>query len=242
MVIHLRRELRKLLWRTGYDIQVFTPEFNSVARRRQLLKAYAIDVVLDVGANAGQYALGLRGVMGYSKRIVSFEPLKSAFRLLAANAKNDPSWDVLNVALGDTAANQEINVAGNSYSSSLLSMLPLHVEMAPESSYIRKEVVEVKTLDSIFRDVCPTGGSIYLKIDTQGYEGKVIKGAERSLASIDTVQMEMSLVRLYQGELLFNAMYDVMIEKGYSLVGIEGGFTDPVSGQLLQVDGIFHRM
>ena len=81
-----------------------------------------------------------------------------------------------------------------------------------------------------------------MKIDTQGYESKVLKGAENSLPRISTVQMEMSLVPLYDGERLFHEMCALMSDKGYTLVAIENGFSDPASGQLLQVDGIFHRM
>jgi hypothetical protein len=80
-----------------------------------------------------------------------------------------------------------------------------------------------------------------MKIDTQGFESKVLKGAENSLMQIDTVQMEMSLVPLYEGELLFNEMSILMSEKGYVLVAIETGFSDQDSGQVLQIDGIFHR-
>ncbi len=81
-----------------------------------------------------------------------------------------------------------------------------------------------------------------MKIDTQGYESKVLKGAEKSLLQIDTVQLEMSLVPLYDGELLFNEMCMLMSEKGYTLVAIDQEYIDRNSGQLLQVNGIFHRL
>lgn len=80
-----------------------------------------------------------------------------------------------------------------------------------------------------------------MKLDVQGFEHKVIKGAESCLQHIDTVQMEMSLIPLYEGELLFNEKINLMLKKGYKLVALENGFSDPVSGQVLQVDGIFHR-
>ena len=83
---------------------------------------------------------------------------------------------------------------------------------------------------------------VYMKIDTQGFESKVLKGAGNSLMRIDTVQMEMSLVPLYEGEMLFNEMCMFMTEKGYSLIAIESGFSDQNTGQVLQVDGIFHRL
>ena len=238
----IKHELQKFLRKFGYDISKFTPTSHPLARRRQIFEFYAIDTVLDIGANSGQFAQQLRGDIGYSKRIISFEPLNSAFELLKANAKADQSWEVFNCAIGDTEEKREINIAGNSYSSSFLNMLPSHLKSAPAPKYIGREVIDIKTLDSLFGDLCKSAKSVYMKIDTQGFESKVLKGAGKSLARIDTVQMEMSLVPLYEGELLFNEMCMLMSKKGYSLVAIETGFSDQVSGQLLQVDGIFHRL
>jgi FkbM family methyltransferase len=224
----------------GYDICRFTPAFHPLARRKKIFESYAIDTVLDVGANTGQFAQQLRRDIGYKKRILSFEPLSSAFELLRVNAKCDSDWEIFNFALGDNNVKQEINIAGNSQSSSLLDMLPSHENLEPESRYIGREVIEIKTLDSIFTELCKPGKSIYLKIDTQGFESKVLSGAEKSLKHINLLQMEMSLVPLYKDELLFNEMCTLMSKKGFSLIAIETGFSDPVSGQLLQVDGIFH--
>lgn len=238
----IKHELRKFLWRVGYDISRFTPRSHPLARRKQILDSYNIDTVLDIGANSGKFAQQLRDDLSYANRIISFEPLSSAFEILKTNAKGDPNWEAFNFALGDTEEKQKINIAGNSYSSSLLDMLPSHLKSAPESKYIGREIIEVKKLDSIFGNLCKPTNNVYMKIDTQGFESKVLKGAENSLIQIDTVQMEMSLVRLYEGGLLFSEMCIFMNEKGYSLVSIETGFSDPVSGQLLQVDGIFHRL
>lgn len=237
----VRHEVRRLLRKAGYDVSKFGPTSHPLARRRQILQSYGIDTVLDIGANAGQFAKELRYDVGYGKRILSFEPLSTAFALLCANAKADPAWDVYNYAIGDVEEKREINIAGNSYSSSLLSMLPAHLESAPESKYVGKESIEVKTVDAIFGLLCKTSRNVYMKIDTQGFESRVLAGAERSLQHIDTIQMEMSLVPLYDGELCFNEMCLFMDRKGYTLVAIENGFSDPASGQLLQVDGIFHR-
>lgn len=238
----IKHELRKFLWRAGYDISRFTPTSHPLARRKQILEYYNIDTVLDIGANSGQFAQQLRNDLGYANRIISFEPLSSAFELLKVNAEGDTNWEVFNIALGDTEEKREINIAWNSSSSSLLDMLPSHLKSAPKSKYIDREIIEVKKLDSIFGNLCKSTKRVYMKIDTQGYESKVLKGAEKSLMHIDTVQMEMSLVPLYEGELLFNDMCMLMSKKGYSLLAIETGFSDPDSGQLLEVDGIFHRL
>lgn len=237
----IKHKFKKILWKMGYDISRISLPSAPLARRRKLLESYAIDVVLDVGANTEQFAKQMRNDLGFSGKIVSFEPLSSAFELLKQNADRDPKWEVINCALGEADATKEINIAGNSQSSSLLNMLPAHIKAAPESSFVAREVIEIKTLDSIINDLCLKENSIYLKIDTQGYESKVIKGAEESLARIGTIQLEMSLIPLYEGELLFEEMHHLLSEKGYCLVSIEAGFSDPVSGQLLQVDGIYHR-
>jgi FkbM family methyltransferase len=238
----IKHEVRKFFWKFGYDIAKFTPRFHPIARRKQILKHYAIDTVLDIGANSGQYARQLREDFGYTQKILSFEPLSSAFEVLKEKSAGDSKWEVFNVALGEKEGLCEINIAANSYSSSLLDMLPSHLKSAPESRYIGKESIKIRTLDSFFSDLCEASSNIYMKIDTQGFESRVIKGAAQSLSHIDTVQMEMSLVPMYDGELLFNDMCKLMSEKGYSLIAIEPGFADQESGQLLQVDGIFHRL
>jgi len=237
----IKQKLRKLLWRTGYNISRFTPKSHPLARRKQILNDYNIDTVLDIGANSGQFALQLRKDLDYEKRMISFEPLSSAFKLLKTNAERDPNWEVLNIALGDTEEKREIYIAGNSESSSLLAMLPAHLKSVPGSRCTGRELIEVKSLDSIFGDLCKPTNRIYMKMDTQGYEGRILKGAEKSLKWIDTVQMEMSLVPLYEGELLFYEMCEFMGEKKYDLIAIEAGYSDPDTSQIMQVDGIFHR-
>jgi len=206
----------------------------------KLLQVSETDLVLDVGANTGQFASELRSI-GYGGRIVSFEPVASVFEELCRNASGDSHWDTINCALGDSNCNMEINLAGNSYSSSILDMLPSHVESAPESAYKGKEQIDVKTLDTLFGDIGAEGRKIWLKIDTQGFEKRVLDGAARSLEFINALQLEMSLVPLYDGELLYTGMIELLDSKGYELVAIEPGFSDAASGRLLQFDGIFFR-
>ena len=205
------------------------------------MESYGIDVILDVGANTGQFAQQMRTDLGYSGRIVSFEPLSSEFEQLSKNAKRDQKWEVINCGLGEADSTMEINIAGNSGSSSLLKMLPAHIKAAPESGYVARELIKIKSLDSIIDNLCMKNDNIYLKIDTQGYESKVIKGAEASLARIGSIHLEMSLTPLYEEEMLFGEMHTLLSEKGYCLVSIETGFSNPITGQLLQVDGIYHR-
>lgn len=237
----LKRSIRYIARKSGFDVVRYKPRTHPLARRKTIMSTYQINLVLDVGANIGQYGTELREI-GYKGSMVSFEPLSAAFNELKRRSERDPSWDVYNFALGDKNETASINIAGNSYSSSLLDILPSHVKSAPESEYIGHEEIKVRTLDDFYSDIANDGDNVYLKIDTQGYEENVLRGAESSLEFIDTIQLEMSLTHLYRDGLLFDEMYDLLRRKGYVMVALESGFSDEDTGQLLQVDGIFHRM
>lgn len=197
-----------------------------------------VDTVLDVGANTGQYGKSLREA-GYKGNMISFEPLNSAFAALKKNADNDSNWAVNNFALGNEDGKTVINIAGNSYSSSILNMLPLHADSAPESKYVGQQEIEIKKLDTIFSSIAKAGSGIMLKIDTQGYEKNVIDGAASSLSNIRMIQLEMALAPLYANELLFLDMIHYLDNRGFQLFSLETGFSSPETGQLLQADGIF---
>lgn len=239
--MNIKHWIKKNLWKIGYDISRFSTTSHPLARRKALIESYNIDLILDIGANTGQFAKQMRDDIEYSGNIISFEPLSSEYKVLKEKAENDDKWKAINCAIGDVEEKSKINISGNSYSSSILNMLVSHEKSAPESKYIGEEEIYIKTLDSIMNELSINQKNIYLKIDTQGFESKVIKGAEISLGRIDTIQLEMSLIPLYKDELLFNDMYNLLSSKGYSLVAIEPGFSDKHSGQMLQVDGIFHR-
>lgn len=225
---------RNLLARVGFRKR------RKPDRKALLLTTHGIDVVLDVGANIGQYARSLLR-MGYRGRIVSFEPLTSARYMLSANARGVPGWQIVPFALGDFDGHSPIHVAGNSQSSSLLNMLPRHVAAAPDSAYVSSELIEVRRLDSVFSQYCAAKERCFLKLDVQGFEQAVIRGARESLERCIGVQLEMSLLPLYEGEASFAEMLDLMADHGYHLMSLENGFADPVAGRLLQVDGVFYR-
>ena len=239
--IRVQHGLRRLLWRAGYDVTPFNAKWSPIARRGELLRFLQVDVVLDVGANEGQYAQQLRADLGFRGRICSFEPVVEPYHILAAKAVDDPHWTTYNVGLGDVPERATINVAANWENSSLLDMLPAHLDAAPESRFVGSEQIEIQTLDAMFRDLVRPGEHVFLKVDTQGYEGRVLRGAEQSLRAIETVQLEMPLAPLYDGELGFGELVRLMLDDGFEIVGLEPGFSDPSTGRLLQVDGIFHR-
>ena len=207
----------------------------------RLLTTYGINAVLDIGANTGQYAQQLRE-LGYRGRILSFEPLSSAFAELSrTHARMPDNWEITQLALGDRAGRAVLNVAANSYSSSILRMLPTHRISAPDSTFIGHEDVAIDTLDSIIESRVNSSEKLFVKSDTQGYEAKVLAGASRHLNRILGIQVEMSLVPLYEGERLLAEMIRYLAERGFTLMSLEPGFVSPTTGQLLQTDGVFFR-
>ena len=234
-------QIKKIFCRTGLrkDNDMSLPD--GFQKRLQIISKNGINAVLDVGANIGLYAEHLRNV-GYKGKILSFEPLSSAYAELVRNAHNDPLWITFPIALGNEDRNAEINISANSYSSSILDMLSSHLESAPDSEYIGEEEIIIRRLDSIFKDICKHDDKLYLKIDTQGYEKCVVEGAEKTLGSVDVLELELSFVPLYKDGPLFHEMLNLLYEKGFVLVHVEPGFTDPSTGQILQVDGIFQRI
>jgi FkbM family methyltransferase len=234
----LQRGLRSLGWRLTRYRASTCPELQLST----LLKWKDIDVVLDVGANIGQFAQGLRE-HGYRGRIVSFEPLSRAHHVLVDRRKEDPLWSVApRMALGGSRGEVMLNISGNSVSSSLLDMLPAHLAGAPESRFTGAELVRLETLDAVWDKVVPAEHrGIFLKIDVQGYENEVLKGAEQVLRNVTGVQLELSLVPLYDGQALYRDLIDRLGNRGFELCGVGTAFVDPATGRTLQVDGIFFR-
>ena len=205
------------------------------------LRKFDIDLVLDVGANKGQFASEIRQ-SGYAGRIVSFEPLSQAHAGLLQSSAGDSLWKACpRCALGDYVGEVEINIAGNSQSSSILPMLETHRSAAPASAYQGKEVVPITTLDAIADQYLNGAHAPFLKIDTQGFEWQVLDGARSTLPHIKGILVELSLVPLYEGQHLWREIIDRLEAEGFTLWGFKPGFTNLASGRSLQVDGFFYR-
>jgi FkbM family methyltransferase len=236
--IKIGLQLNSLLRKIGIELLRY-PNLD-IRRRMKLFDNFKINKIFDVGANVGNYAISLRK-FGYKGDIISFEPLSNVFTILKKNSDRDNKWIAANMAIGDIDGETTINVAANTDSSSLLGMLPLHVESAPEAQYIGKEKIKICKLDTIINNYIKEEDNIFLKIDTQGFEKNVIDGAINSLPIIKGIQIEMSLVHLYEGDLIYTDMIEFLKSNGFHLYSLENGFAHPKSGQLLQVDGIFYR-
>lgn len=206
----------------------------------KIINNNGITVILDVGANSGQFGKILRE-HGYKNKIISFEPTEVAHKNLVKSSFKDDNWIVhQRVAVGDENKKVRINVAGNNgESSSILQMGQTHKESAPHALYISEESVDQITIDSIFEKYITKNDNIMLKIDVQGYEDRVLDGIKDNIDKVDLIKLEMSLVNLYQGDKLFNYYISRLEPLGFKIWDLEPGHRNKSNGRLFQFDALF---
>lgn len=240
-MVNLNKVL-KFIHAVGFDLHRLSPKLNPTFQLLKALKRFEVDLVFDIGANVGQFSSELR-FYGYKGNILSFEPLSKAYSELLRTSDGDSRWDVYpRCALGDHNGKAEINIAGNSESSSLLPMLDSHLSAAPHTAYVGRESVPLLTLDFVAPEYIAKFKNPFLKIDAQGFEWQVLGGAKNVLSHMRGVLLELSLIHLYEGEHLWREMIDRLESEGFTLWALQQVFTDPLHGRTLQVDGIFFRL
>jgi FkbM family methyltransferase len=238
--MRVRDYLRLALRRAGIDVVRYDEHHFPSLRRAAHLRRRGVTVALDVGANDGPYGRALREG-GYRGRIVSFEPQGRAYEGLLATAAGDQLWECRRVAVGEAAGEAVLNVAANSSSSSLLGMEELHARVAPESRYIGTERVNVVALDDLRAELLGPEDRCLLKVDVQGAELAVFRGADRVLEQTVLVEAELSLVPLYRDAPLLGDVIDHLRAKDFVLLGLDPVLLDPEDGSVLQLDGLFGR-
>jgi FkbM family methyltransferase len=229
----LKTALRPL----GLNLRRYDPTHDLA----ELLKLYRVEAVFDIGANQGMSGRYFRN-LGFAGKMVSFEPVNRYYQLLAQEAAGDPLWTCENVAVADAEGEQEINVSGGSGgASSFLKKTGTTWESAPELEYVDRERVRVTTVDQAARQHYPTGHRLFLKLDVQGFERKVLEGATQTMPRIVGVRVELSVSQCYENEPSMAEMMDYLHELGFRLCGIEEAWSDTRTREVFQMDGVFFR-
>jgi FkbM family methyltransferase len=184
-----------------------------------ILRQRAIDLVIDVGANAGQFGAGLRR-LGYQGRILSFEPVASTFERLQQRAAGDQHWQVLKLALGEQRESVTINAFESSDLSSILDPSVMGAANYPSMRAGRKELIEVDTLDHVLESHGLAAGRMMLKMDTQGYDLKVYRGAANTLARVQALVSELSFQPIYEGMPDYRQMLAEFESAGFAVSGL----------------------
>jgi FkbM family methyltransferase len=223
----LKRAVRQLLRPRGWELRQYDPDLSLDTFLWMLFEKFGINCVLDVGARVGAYGVLLRN-NGYQGHILSFEPVKANFDRLQETCAGDPAWRAFHYALGSTNGVAEINVSRGTNYSSFLAPSKYGAEFDDDIAVARTEPVEVKRLDAILKEVTAhiAAPRVYLKMDTQGFDLEVFRGASGCLHEVVALQSELSLLPLYEGMTGWTAALDEFTEAGYAISGMFAGVRD----------------
>jgi FkbM family methyltransferase len=233
----LRTLVKKPLHLFGIDLVRYRPRYE--VGPYAFLQTLSIKTVIDVGAHSGEFAEMIRGILP-DAQIISFEPLRDEFNELERRMQSVANFKAFNLAVGDENGRASMHRSDYSQSSSLLPMASLHKEAFPESAGHKEEAIEVARLDSALSE-CKLDREILLKIDVQGYEDRVIAGAPNTLSSCKAIIIEVSFLELYEGQALFDQIYETLKTKGFSYRGNLYQLLSPLDGSPLQADALFVR-
>ena len=240
MKVHRENPFRLIAGLFGYALinKKRKPHFEAIPHLSALVDNLKINCFIDVGANIGNFGCELREA-GYNNLIVSFEPVGSSYEKLLAASKGDPLWHTYKLALGSTNEKLGINVIKDSDLSSLLKPNDYLKKIFKEnSSVVSVETVEVRTLDSIINELIKDIAEprIFLKMDTQGYDHEVLKGAIGCMDKISGIQSELSILPLYQGMLSYVDSLKFYNDNGFAITGMYPVSRDPDNLVIIEFD------
>lgn len=238
-----RRELRDRWLAIRLGLAGRQHHYGEIVALRRFIAHFGVDCVLDVGANAGQYATMLRRDVGYRGTILSFEPNPDVFAMLDQASRRDDDWHVYNIALSDRDGQAEFNImAADQFSSLNLPSAGLEPIFAVRNRVERIVHVPCSRLDTLLPDLAPAHSArvILLKMDTQGHDAAVCAGAGAALTLMAGVQTELTVRALYAGAPDWRMMVAALDEMGFVPNAIfannKGHF--PL---LVEMDGLFVR-
>jgi FkbM family methyltransferase len=221
-------------------------KFGLEIRKKELWAAYGwmsfegIKTILDIGSNVGQAASNFHEILPDAK-IYSFEPLASCFEELKRNMNDLKNFQCFNCALGNENSKRTIYHNEYSDSSSLLLMEQLHKDAFPFTKNAKEEMVDVRRLDDV-ADSLQLLDNIFIKVDVQGFEDRVIQGGEKTIKRAKFLVVETSFEPLYRGQLLFDGIYSMLKSLGFVFKGCEEfALRNPKDGHLLVCDSVFVR-
>ena len=204
---------------------------------RAMLRGLTTDLVLDVGANRGQFTLMVR-LIHPKVRIQAYEPLPDAAKLYLSIHGGRKEISLHQLALGDQAGSAELHVSGQADSSSLLPIGDLQRQFYPSTQEIGTQQVKVATLDSLPHHWQAAQRAL-LKLDVQGFELNVLRGSVIALKHCAYVYAECSEVPLYTGQALYPEIATFLAGEGFALTLRAN--EQWVDGRLVQADYLFSR-
>jgi FkbM family methyltransferase len=218
----LQYGIRNFLRRRGLEVVRVHPNPSLLAFHvERVLDHCNIDVVMDVGGRVGDYGAWLRH-NGFKGRIISFEPVKANFDQLLQRTSGDAKWEAINVALGASNEIRDIQVTTLTHFSSFLEPNEYSRQTFGQSSAVeRSETVHIRRLDELWSELrIPPASRAYLKLDTQGWDLEVLRGATACLPNIFALQSEVSVLPIYDRMPSWTESMAEFARLGFTLSGL----------------------
>ncbi|MFP3854990.1 MAG: FkbM family methyltransferase [Anaerolineales bacterium] len=206
------------------------------ARLKAVLEQFEINCAIDVGASRGQTGRLLRN-LGYRGQIHSFEPKPASFEKLQKVCEGDPGWDCHKFALGRSQGTMVLKL--NLESEEMTSLLTLR--NSPPG--IKHHRVNVVPLDLLFEDLVATitEPRVLLKVDAEGYDLEVVKGAASSLGEVKAVMVEAFVQPIYQQAPHYLEVLGELEKEGFELDHI-GFVSRTAQNKLMALNALMVRL
>lgn len=203
----------------------------------KVLSKIDCDCILDVGGNRGQFSLICR-LLKPAIPIIAFEPIPTEAEVFHQVTSGFKNILLHQVALGEKAGEAEIHLSRSADSSSLLPIGEKQKNLFRNTDEVGTLKVPVKRLDD-FKPEWEKYSRILLKIDVQGFELSVLKGALETLKNCAFVYVECSETELYVGQALYRDVADFLNQQEFKLQSRDNETV--VDGKLIQADYLFAR-
>jgi|688.fasta_scaffold59239_7 FkbM family methyltransferase len=198
----------------------------------------ALDLIVDIGANRGQYSL-LSRHCNPAARITAFEPLPSPAATFRSVFADDQRVTLFQSAIGPEQGNVPIHISARDDSSSLLPISALQAQTFSGTAEVGTTSVTVAPLSNFLAADDIVSRSL-LKIDVQGYEYNALRGCESLLNLFAYIFCECSFVELYSGQQLAPAVIAWLASRGFLIKGMYNAYYNS-DGLAIQADFLFER-
>jgi FkbM family methyltransferase len=242
--MRLPGSVRYLVRRAGFDVVRWPRRPDDVLdwALAEVLRSRDVNCVIDVGGNRGNFGRLVRA-LGYTGRIVSFEPSPSTLPALRAVAARDAQWEVRPIGLSAEPGTAELRLHKGPELDSLLTALPGVVDQIPIIAEIGTAEVTLSTLAIEYPRIVKgiDEPRILLKSDTQGHDAEVLLGANGLPPEVVAVLVELSAQPIYAGQPRMTKVMDILLDDGFSPVAFQPLFRSSDGLRIVELDGLFMR-
>jgi FkbM family methyltransferase len=198
--------------------------------------------VIDVGAADGEFAATVLKIVPRAE-VLCVEPIPRNLSVLTGRFRGF-NVEVVQAAAGALDGEVTFHETAHPDCSSILTPAArCNVEFPKVTNEAAVYKVPMKRLDTIVSGRAIGGEKIdLLKVDTQGSELLVLKGAEQTLPKCKHVLLEISFLPLYEGQASFEEVMMFLFSRGFRLVDYVEGARSHVTRELMQMDLLYRAL